>query len=207
MLRNDYSFKGKVISSKDEKIDMKKVFADFCKNSGYFSLYDLNQIKEDLGTPIYFDSVYENSLRISKEQFVPKDSVNFPVSKIDEVLEQFCTGDYLPLKEVSMFGSFPFIDYPWNTFLLEHYVCKYSAKFKLLSAGHNATKAVGAIVKKENNFEEFIQVLSDSLANSDYELNDKNAFDFFVESGYLARKRYANIDTVLLNAKKIRNQR
>lgn len=207
LLKDYYSFKGKIISSKDEKLDMKKIFADFCKNTGTFTLDDLYRIKDELGTPIYFDSVYENSLRISKNQFVPKNSINFPVNEIDKVLEQFCPGDYVSIRDVNTFGLFPYIDYPWNEFLLEHYVDSYSEEFKLLNLNHNAKKIVGAIVKKNSPYYDIEQILADVLAKSGFELSENIALDYLIERGFIASRSYSNMAGVITNARKIRNQR
>ena len=82
--------------------------------------------------PIYFEAIYENSLRISRDQFVAKTAAHFPVEAMDEALDRICIGKYIPLPEATNFGAFPYVGFPWNIFLLEHYVASYSQKYMLL---------------------------------------------------------------------------
>ena len=84
-----------------------KVFENFAKSHEYFTLDQLNTLKTELDTPIYFDAVYENSLRINKEEFVSKDKAKFDVTATDCAIEMFCAGDFVSIKDVNLFGGFP----------------------------------------------------------------------------------------------------
>lgn len=111
-LKDRFSFKGKIISTFGEKLSMSDVFATFAKNHNHFTLEQLDILKEDLDTSIYFEPVYENSLRISKDEFVSKSQAKFDVIATDNVLEQFCIGDYVSVKDVDLFGGFPNAGFP-----------------------------------------------------------------------------------------------
>ncbi len=200
-LKDRFSFKGKIISTFGEKLSMSDVFATFAKNHNHFTLEQLDILKEDLDTSIYFEPVYENSLRISKDEFVSKSQAKFDVIATDNVLEQFCIGDYVSVKDVDLFGGFPNAGFPWNPFLLQSYVAFYSKKFKLIYGGFTAKKAVGAIVKISAEINTIDDVIIRALADSNISLNSDNALQYLYDLGYIARRSYNNIDFVVSKAK------
>ena len=207
-LRDRYSFDGNIISAMDDKLSMMDVFSQFCKTRDYFTLDELKVLKQELNTVIYFDAVYSNSLRISKTEFVSKKQAAFDVEATDLVIGRFCAeNDYIPIRAVKNFGSFPNSGFQWNSFLLEHYVADYSNDFKLLHTTYNENSCVGAIVKRHSSINTFDELVIDALAKSYVLLDKENALDFLYDNGYLARRHFSNIETVLIKAKERRNQR
>jgi hypothetical protein len=199
-----FSFKGKIISPYGQDLSMTEVFAHFASTRDYFTLEQLNSLKRDLDTPIYFDSVYANSLRINADEFVSRDQAAFDIEATDAAISRFCTGDYIALREISFFGSFPNAGFPWNVFLLEHYVAEFSKDFKLLHRGFTAGKPVGAIVRRSSRYNDFDELLSAELAVSGIPLDRENALQYLVDNGLLARKDYGKIEQVLSTAKQQR---
>ena len=200
-LRDQFSFNGNIISSLQKQLSMNDVFAEFAKTHASFTLEELNVLKNEMNSTIYFDAIYENSLRVSRERFVSKNEANFDVEKTDEAIASFCTGAYLPLAGINSFGIFPYVGFPWNIFLLEHYVASYSEKFKLLHVGYNADKCVGAIVKKDSGIDNFNALVIDVLTHSGISLNKEDALQYLYDLGYLARRRFSDIDQILIRAK------
>lgn len=203
-LRDMFSFKGKIISPYGQDLSMSDVFARFASMREHFTLEQLNALKRDLDTPIYFDDVYANSLRISADEFVSRDQASFDIDATDAAISCFCTGDYIELKAISFFASFPDAGFPWNIFLLEHYVADFSRKFKLLHSGFNAGKPVGAIVRRGSRYNDFDELVSAELAVSGVPLDRENALQYLVDIGLLARKSYGKIEQVLAAAKQQR---
>lgn len=183
---------------------MSEVFAHFASTHDYFTLEQLNSLKRDLDTPIYFDSVYSNCLRINQDEFVSRNQAAFDIDATDAAISRFCTGDYVMLKEINFFGSFPDAGFPWNEFLLEHYVAEFSKKYKLMHLGFNAGMAVGAIVKRSSQIDDFDTLISMELAESSIPLDRDNALQFIVDIGLLARKHYNGIEKDLSAAKLLR---
>ena len=204
-LRDEFSFKGKIISSYGQELSMTDVFAHFASVHEHFTLAQLNSLKLDLNTPIYFDPVYENALRISEDDFVSRNQARFDIEATDDAISRFCTGDYIALKEISFFGSFPDAVFPWNGFLLEHYVAAFSKKFKLLHLDFTASTPAGAIVVRNSGFDDFDDVLADDLAKSNIPLDAETALQHLVDKGFLARRRYTGIEHVLTKAKQQRS--
>lgn len=206
-LRRKFIFKGKIISEYGKTLSMSDVFARFGKVHDHFTLEQLNTLKDDLNTTIYFDDLYENALRVSEDEFVSKDQVNFDVDEIDAVIERFCTGDYITIDEVNIFSTFPSVGFRWNKYILEQYVAFYSKTFKLLHSNFNAGSAVGAIVRRSSEIKDFDELIVIELADSGVKLYKKNAFDHLVNRGFLARRSYSKIDAALSKAKIRRSQK
>lgn len=203
-LRGKFSFKSKIISKYGEDLNMDKVFTRFGKNHTPFSMEQLNALKDELGTTIYFDSLYRCAMRVSKNEFVSRDYADFDISATDDVIGQLCTGDFISLKDVTLFGGFPSCGYTWNSYLLEYYIMYFSEKFKLLHTSFNMNSSVGAIVKKNAGIETFDDVLVKALAESSIALITDDALNYLCESGLLARRSYSTIDNIVSRAKTYR---
>lgn len=206
-LRSRFSFKGNIISSKGQALSMMEVFADFCKHKDSFTLDELKILKQELDTVIYFEAVYDNSLRINKNEFVAKSHASFNLAKTDEAIDRFCIGDYIAIGEIKQFGLFPDAGFNWNSFLLEHYVAKYSPNYKLVHSSYNEGVCVGAIVKKISDIDTLDELVIDVLAKNGLPLQKETALQYLCDKGYLARRSYSGIEQLLIKAKELRNQK
>lgn len=206
-LKERFSFKGNIISSKGESLSMMKVFEDFSKQKDSFTLNELKILKQELGTIIYFDAIYENSLRINRNEFLSKTQVSFNIKEIDTTIERFCTGDYIAIGKFEQFGSFPDVGFEWNSFLLESYVAMYSADYKLVHSNFNENVCVGGIVKKTSNITTLDELVIDVLAKNKLPLLKETALQYLYDEGYIARRSYSGIEQLLIKAKELRNQK
>lgn len=206
-LKSKFSFKGNIISSQGQSLSMMEVFADFCKHKESFTLDELKILKIELNTVIYFDAVYENSLRISKNEFVSKAQAKFRLKETDAAISRFCTGDYIAIKGINQFSLFPDAGFNWNSYLLEHYVAKYSPDYKLIHTNYNEGVCVGGIVKKISNIDTFDELVIDVLAKSGLPLQKETALQYLCDEGYLARRSYSGMEQLLIKAKELRNQK
>lgn len=206
-LGNRFSFKGNIISRTGQELSMADVFSNYAKKHDRFSLGELQSLASELATVIYFEQIYENSLRISREEFVAKNQAQFAVAETDAALDRVCAGNYISIQDITNFGTFPYAGFPWNSFLLEHYVAEYSQKYMLLHSSYNGTECAGAIVKRAAGLETFDDFIVDLLANSNIELNKASALQLLSDRGYLARRRYSNIESLLIQANAQRNRK
>lgn len=200
-LYNKFEFKGNIISEKGHYLTMSDVFKNYCKSKEHITLEEFNLLKQEFNTNIYFNVVYDNCLRISKTDFVSKDKARFDIKATDEAIERYCIGEYISISEITYFSSFPESEFPWNSYLLEHYVAEYSEKFTLFHSNFNAETCVGAIVKKESRFNNFNEVLSDVLVKANKINDTSSALNYLCERGFIARRKYSDIYKVLDNAK------
>ncbi len=206
-LNDRFSFNGNIISKYGEDLSMAEVYAKYCHKHSRFTLDELNVLKQELGSTIYFDEIYANSLRISQNEFVSQDMAQFDVEATDEAIGRICTGQYMSLQEIRDFGTFPYAGYPWNEYLLEHFVANYSQKFMLLHIGYSANVCAGAIVKQASSFKDFNNLLVDILANSNIVLDEDSALEYLRQQGYIARRRYSDIGRIVTEAKVVRSKK
>ncbi len=206
-LGDRFSFKGNIISRAGQELSMADVFANYAKHHDSFTLTELQSMATELATVIYFDSVYENSLRVSREQFVAKSHAQFSIVDTDTAIDRVCTGNYISIQDVTNFGTFPYAGFPWNGYLLEHYVAEYSRKYMLLHSNYNGAECAGAIVKRSAGIQTFDDFIVDLLANNDVELKKAPALQFLSDNGYLARRRYGSIESLIIKANAQRNRK
>ncbi len=206
-LNDRFSFNGNIISKYGEDLSMAEVYVKYCRKHSRFTLDELNVLKQELGSTIYFDEIYANSLRISQNEFVSQDMAQFDVEATDEAIGRICTGQYMSLQEIRDFGTFPYAGYPWNEYLLEHFVANYSQKFMLLHIGYSANVCAGAIVKQVSSFKNFNDLLVDILANSNIGLDEDSALEYLRQQGYIARRRYSDIGRIVTEAKVVRSKK
>lgn len=206
-LNDRFSFNGNIISKYGEDLSMAEVYAKYCRKHSRFTLDELNVLKQELGSTIYFDEIYANSLRISQNEFVSQNMAQFDVEATDEAIGRICTGQYMSLQEIRDFGTFPYAGYPWNEYLLEHFVANYSQKFMLLHIGFSANVCAGAIVKQASSFKDFNDLLVDILANSNIVLDEDSALEYLRQQGYIARRRYSDIGRIVTEAKVVRSKK
>lgn len=202
-----FSFVGNIISKAGTSMSMSDVFTEYGKGRSRFSLDELEQFADSIGTTIYFDSLYTNAIRISHQWFATKNDAHFSVVETDNVIDRFCFGNYMPISSVSEFATFPEASFPWTEYLLEQYVASFSEKFYLLHGNYNKNCAVGAIVRKTSRFNSFDDLMTDALARSDIPLRKKEGLDYLAANGYIARRSYTNIEALIINARAMRNQK
>ncbi len=201
LLHDKFSFRGAIISAKDEEISMAEVFTDFCQRSEHITVDELKKFASELNTVIYWDSVYSEMVRINQNEFVRRDQIHFDVEQIDAVLDNFIQGDYTTIKTINLFLHFPTIDVPWNNFVLESYVAHYSQKFILLHTSYSATDCCGAVLRKDAGISDYRTLIVDVLVKNTGWKNKKDALQLLVDLGYQQRRSYSDIEKVMQEAK------
>lgn len=201
LLRDEFSFRGAIISKKGEEISMAEVFSDFCRRNDHLTVDALKSFAGELDTVIYWDSVYEEMIRINQNEFIRKDQLTFDVGRIDPVLEMLISEEYLPLKSITLFLHFPTIGVSWNSFVLESYVANYSRKYALLHAGFSATDCCGAIVRRDSKITDYRALIVDVLANDKGWKTKADALELLVKESYQRRRSYSDIENVMQEAR------
>lgn len=203
-----FHFDGEVICQKDNALNMAAVYKLFGKHHAPFSDIDIYSFsKEVSGGVIYFDALASECFRVSKELFIPKDQIHLDVEAIDKALSTYIDTGYMLFKDIDSFLVFPNVGYEWNPFLLESFLLHYSKDFLLCNNGTSLNNVAGAVTKKGSGYEEFVDICSDILANSDIELNKIDALDYLANNNLLTRRSYSNIEKAIENARRIRNRK
>lgn len=209
-LGDQYSFNGNIISAKGKKLSMSKVFENFAKKHKEFTLQELSAFEKSLGTNsmnAYLEVLYKNAARISKDKFVTKDLVSFPVKETDKILDRFCNGNYMAISKIKDFGIFPEASHPWTPFLLEHYLAQHSERYYLMHVRYNLKRVAGAMVKTNRIYDSFDEFIADVLAEGEVDLDQKTALNYLADNGYIAKRKYENIEEVLIKARTKKNKK
>ncbi len=201
-LKDKFKFNANIICKTEANIDNAEVFRSFAKSERYFTLSALINLKEQIGVGnVYFEAVNEVASRINDNDYVPNEALQFDSAAIDAVLNQIVIGNMCSLKEASNFAIYPSTCYPWTEYLLESYVAKYSDEFKLCHGGYAEGKCCGAVVKKSVSLNSIDDVVVEYLVLNREIQTAKEALERLVEDGFIARKRYKNIEDLLIIAK------
>lgn len=198
LLRDQFDVNGALLCKKGMKSSVQQIYRDFCKKRKRVCLRELKEISEKTGTPIAWKTVMYEMIRVSKSDFVRKDLIEFNVEKVDIILDSICGNrSYIPIHEIGMFLQFPGIGIPWNGFVLESYLIRFSGQFQLLQAGIAESGYYGVMVRKESEYQSYQDVIIDALAHSEEWENEKTALEWIVQKGYQARKRWSGFDKIL----------
>ena len=203
---NTFIFIGQVISLPKCSFDMKDIYQMFAKHHSKFTAKELYELSQELEYNIYLSSVLEVSVRVNGELFVSKNDIEFNVPLIDEAIESFMSKDYIRIREIDSFLSFPYVGYEWNEFLLESFVLSFSKKFKLVNNGVSMGNVAGAIVKLDGKIIEFVDVCADFLANSHINLDKASALEYLASNNMITRRSYKDVDKAIQKAKQIRER-
>ncbi len=207
-LKNRFSFSRAIISPKGAKTEFRDLFREFAKEHEQFTLEELSAFAGDLRVPIYWESTFNGgAVRISRTEFVNRSRISFNIAETDAVLERFCTGDYLPLQEVSsaMMMHLPSCGYRWNGYLLLSYLYGYSKTFRLFYNSLGKSGYYGALVRRSceeiDCYEKLIERVL--IQNRTWQTEDE-ALDVLIDNGLQAQRRLKGIEQIVA---KVRNSR
>jgi len=208
-LADKFDKKGKIVARKGDVIDVLTIMKEYCRAIDKCSLDELLTCGKELTgeghrrTPM--EAANAVLVRIDKNTYVADKYVHFNTDMIDEAIELFVKGDYLPLKSFTTFGAFPDCGQPWNLFVLESYCRRFSRKFRFDAPTVNSRNA-GAIIRKSCNMD-YTEIMIDAVANADITLKDTNVGKFLYKNGYLGRSTTAKVNEIIEKAKAIRERR
>lgn len=207
-LGDKFAFSTHVISRRNQYFDSYRMYGEFCQEHEKCSLDDLQELSKEVNVPIHWDIVRKCMIRANEDEFLQTKLLEFDVPRVDNVLEQYCQGAYLPLGKVRSFLHFPSMEIGWTPYLLESYLyAGGSQKFKLLHARFLDNDCTGAIVRIDAGFDDYEELLVDVLANSKKWTDRDTALDFLVSECYMKRRRYDNLDKIMKQARLLREKK
>mgnify|MGYP000866537885 FL=1 len=130
--------------------------------------------------------------------------MRFDVDAIDEVLSHIITDRFIAIKEVTTFALFPLCGQPWNHYLLESFCYRYSKKYQLRLLGFNDKNA--GIIAERDVTEDYGDLLAIAAARAPIELTPTAIGKFFFDVGYMAKSKFAWLDTITEKAKTSREE-
>lgn len=203
-LRTKFDVMTGVVTRKGEQMSIKEVFIDYAQKHPTFTVDDVQDLAGYTGTVPYWDAIYDNAVRINNKDFVSDEMIDFDIDAIDDAVAFYCEG-YMPLAGIVDFMRFPSCGYPWNIYLLQEYVYRFSKVFKLLSLGFTKGSASGVIVKKQLGYNDFDSVLVDVLSKTDITVK-QDAMNYLCEQGFITDRRYKKVEELLKKAVVLRKK-
>ena len=208
LLRDQFDFNGAIICEKGAGMDTHMVFHSYCKSHDRISMDELKNLCSQLDVSgIYWDSVLAEMVRISRDEFLSKRLIFFDSESTDRVLEQACPGDYMPLKDFTLFMSLPGVAVPWNGFLLESYLRDYSRIFRLEQASPVEHTPIGTMVRRMSPFLTNRDLLIDVLVHDDSWHTPEEALDVLVEGGYRTQRLMGNDIAEIIQAAQMQQEK
>ena len=206
-LRDRFTFSGPVITPKGMAMSMIDIFAMFCQHHTPFTLDELTAFAKECDSTIYLDTVHRNCARVSEKEFVATGAVRWDIPHIDAAIALRCPGKYVSLKSIQYFDAFPYVGYPWNSYLLEQYVATVSKDFTLMHSSYAKNNTSGAIVRRDAGFESFDEALADILANASVDLEKDPCLGYLADTGYITKRKLSKINEIITRAKMLRFQK
>ena len=199
-----FNFESAVISMPKDRYAMRDIYQLYAKHHAEFTADDIYYLSKELDTVIYYDALADVSVRVSHDLFVSKDMIRFDIDSIDKAIGSFISKDYIRIRDIDSYLTFPNVGYEWNEYLLESYVYSYSKKFMLLNNGFSLHNVAGAVVKKEGTIQEFVDACAAVLADAPISLNKKEALNYLAEVNMITRRSYRDLDLAIRKATQIR---
>ncbi|MRR05468.1 MAG: hypothetical protein EG828_00760 [Deltaproteobacteria bacterium] len=208
-LTDRFDKKGKIVTRKGDTLDALTIMKNYCRTIEKCSLDDLLNYEKELTGEVHrwipMEAANTVLVRIDKNIYVADRYVHFNADIIDEAIELFVEGDYLPLKSFTTFGAFPHCGQTWNLFLLESYCRRFSRKFRFDTPSVNSRNA-GAVIRKSCDMD-YTEIMTNAVANADIPLRDTVVGKFLYESGFTGRSTTAKVNEIIDKAKAMRERK
>ena len=182
---------------------------EFCRKQDKCTYEHLEYIAKQVAGTIRRPDIVEAAnavmVRVDKDDFIADRLIKFDIDRIDAALDYVVTDDFIGMREITTFSTFPFTGYGWNLYLLESYCRRFSKKYKYETRRANSSNS-GAIVAKSCALN-YHDIMTHAVARSDRKLQQDEVFDFLTEAGYMERKKYSDIDSLINKAAQLRERR
>lgn len=182
---------------------------EFCRKQDKCTYEHLEYIAKQVAGTIRRPDIVEAAnavmVRVDKDDFIADRLIKFDTDCIDAALDYVVTDDFIGMREITTFSTFPFTGYGWNLYLLESYCRRFSKKYKYETRRANSSNS-GAIVAKSCALN-YHDIMTHAVARSDRKLQQDEVFDFLTEAGYMERKKYSDIDSLINEAAQLRERR
>jgi hypothetical protein len=207
-LANGFTQNGKIITHKGDTLNALTIMKEYCRGLDKCSLQDLLDFEQELTGEVHRWTPMEAGntvmVRTDRDSYVAEKHVHFDVAAIDDVIDLFVKGEYLPLRQFTTFAAFPHCGQAWNLFLLESYCRRFSKRFRFDVLSVNSKNA-GAIVRKESQLS-YEDILVDAVAKSGITLEKNVILDYLVENGYKGVRNYPRLEKLTQQVKALREK-
>ena len=209
LIEDKYDRNNKILTKKGTSRDTYTEVIEFCRKRDRCTYEQLKSIANRVAGVIRQSVIVEaaNSamVRVDKDNFVADRFVHFDVDRIDTALDHIVISDFVGMREITTFSIFPFCGYSWNLYLLESYCRRFSTKYRYDTRRANSSNS-GAVIAKSCLLS-YHDIMVYAVARSGRGLSENEVYDFLTETGYMARKRYSGIDSLINEAAELRERK
>lgn len=209
LVENRFERNARMLTRKGASKDTYTAVIEFCRKQDkctYDRLeYIAKQVAGTIKRPDIIEAANAVMVRVDKNDFIADRFIRFDTDRIDTALDYIVTNDFIGMREITTFSMFPFCGYGWNLYLLESYCRRFSKKYKYETRRANSSNS-GAIVIKSCLLN-YHDIMTQAVARSGRELQQNEVFDFLTEAGYMERKKYSDIDSLISEAAQLRERR
>ena len=209
LVEDRFERNARVLTRKGASKDTYTAVIEFCRKQDKCTYDHLEGIaKRVTGTirrPDIIEAANAVMVRVDKDDFIADRFIQFDTDRIDAALDYVITDDFIGMREITTFSTFPFCGYGWNLYLLESYCRRFSKKYKYETRRANSSNS-GAIVVKSCTLS-YHDIMTQAVARSGRDLQQSEVFGFLTEAGYMERKKYKDIDLLINEAAQLRERR
>ena len=204
LFQDEFDFSSSVITEKGNPLDIGQLYRNYAAEHEQLTLREIKEFQETIGLPIYWGDIFKEMVRISAEELVRKDKVQFDVEAVDDALEKMYPNEYTALKDITLFLSLPAASVRWNGYVLESYLRGYSKKFRLVQVSISNDDYYGVMLKNTSDLESYNDVAADMLAKNKSWADEKSALRCLVDAKFQQRAKNSNISVIVKAARQKR---
>lgn len=208
-LSHELERKGQMVAKKGGKTSMREVMRQHCLSLDIATLGELDEYEESLtgkARNAILPIAFETMVRADKETFIRDGRVQFCIEEIDHAISLFVGDGLVSITSITSFTSFPDAGVPWNLYLLESYLSRFSVEYRIVGGPARSTN-IGIIHPSKMKFDSYEELLATILAGSAIKLDVESSGDYLLEHGYIARRRSSLVESVTEQARLIRDLR
>lgn len=209
LVEDRFERNARVLTRKGASKDTYTAVIEFCRKQDKCTYDHLEGIAKRVAGTIRRPDIIEAAnavmVRVDKDDFIADRFIQFDTDRIDAALDYVITDDFIGMREITTFSTFPFCGYGWNLYLLESYCRRFSKKYKYETRRANSSNS-GAIVVKSCTLS-YHDIMTQAVARSGRDLQQSEVFGFLTEAGYMERKKYRDIDLLINEAAQLRERR
>ena len=205
LLRDKFNFSSSAITEIGTSLTYGDIYENFAKEHDRLNIEQLKELSNEIGVQIYWDNIMNQMIRISPTELINKNLFNFDVETIDNYLESICENDYVVLKDIKLFLSFPPINYKWNGFILYSYLFLFSKKFTLVRNGFVHDDYFGAMLKNTSEINSYDEIAADILYKDKTWYDEKSAIKCLIDAKLQKSKSCKHIASIIKMAKQRKN--
>lgn len=207
VLTKDYRLNGKILTkANDAKLDVVSLAKQYLTDKEECTFDEMDKKVTEIAGSRYryvaYEALYSSMVRTDKNRYVAHKYVKFDVDATDEMLSEMIKDRFVAIREITSFALFPLCGLPWNHYLLESYCYSYSKKYCLKVFGFNDKNA--GVIAENSVTDGYNELLAQAAAREKIELSTEAVGQYYFETGYMGKRRFSDLESIVERAKAIR---